>query len=78
MTCYFRHMKAIFDEVGIVVTPENKKDIDRIIHKLVGVTYKDCPSTWKAVKARLAANQEIFILELRKGLAELIWLISDR
>ncbi len=68
MTCYFRHMKAIFDEVGIEITQENKKDIDRIIHGIVGVTYKDCPSTWKAVKARLAEDEEVFILELKKGI----------
>jgi len=61
-------MKTIFEEVGIEVTPQNKKDIDRVIHRIVGVAYKDCPSTWKAVKAHLAEDEEVFILELKKGL----------
>ena len=68
MTCYFRHMKDIFEKSDIEVTKENKKDIDRVIHEIVGVAYKDCPSTWKAVKARLSEDEEVFILELKKGL----------
>jgi hypothetical protein len=43
MSCYFRHMKDVLDEAGIEVTKENKKDIDRIIHGLVDVEYKNCP-----------------------------------
>ena len=37
MTCYFRHMKGIFAEIGVDVTPENKKDVDKELHKLLGV-----------------------------------------
>ena len=29
MSCYFRHMEGILAEAGIIVTKENKKDIDR-------------------------------------------------
>jgi len=68
MTCYFRHIKHLFEDAGIVVTTENKKDIDRAIHQIVGIEYKDCPSTWKAVKARLAEDEEVFMLELRDKL----------
>ena len=35
MSCYFMHMKDIFEEAGIEVIKENKKEIDRIIHGLV-------------------------------------------
>ncbi len=45
MSCYFRHMKNILHEAGIEVTPGNKKDIDQAFHRIVGVSYKDCPST---------------------------------
>lgn len=58
MSCYFRHMKDIFDEVGIEVTKENKKDIDRAIHKIVGVEHKNCPPTWKAVKEKIKNDPE--------------------
>ena len=47
MSCYFRHMKDVLDEAGIRVDKENKKDVDRIIHEIVGVEYKDCSPTWK-------------------------------
>jgi len=68
MTCYFRHMKEIFAEIGVEVTKENKKEIDRKIHNLLGVQYKDCPTTWRHIKARLAENREAFINELQTQL----------
>ena len=34
MSCYFRHLKDIFEEAGVEVTKENKKEIDRVIHDL--------------------------------------------
>ena len=67
MTCYFRHMKDIFEKAGIEVTTENKKDIDRIIHNLLGIEYKQCSATWREVKKRLADDREGFILTLRKA-----------
>ena len=50
MSCYFRHIKDILEEAKIVVTPENKKQIDKAIHKIIGTTYKDCSTTWKEIK----------------------------
>ena len=45
MSCYFRHMKDIFEEAGINVTESNKKEVDKAIHKIVNVSYKNCPET---------------------------------
>lgn len=61
-------MKDVFTEIGIEATKENKKDIDRKIHELLGVEYKDCSSTWKLVKVRLVENREGFIGQLRAEL----------
>lgn len=58
MSCYFRHLKDIFHELGITVTKENKKALDQAIHNLVSVTYKNCSPTWKEVKARIRDNPE--------------------
>jgi hypothetical protein len=58
MTCYFRHLNEIFDAAGIEVTKDNKKEIDRTIHELVGIEYKDCPSTWKAVKEHIRSDED--------------------
>ena len=57
MSCYFRHMKDVLDDAGIEVTKDNKKDIDRIIHGLVDVEYKNCPPTWKAVKEHIQKDE---------------------
>ena len=67
MTCYFRHkqMKEIFEKAGVEITKENRKQIDRVIHSIVGVDYKNCSATWKAVKLKLSDNDEMFIDKLK-------------
>jgi hypothetical protein len=50
-------MKEVFTRAGVEVTKENKKEIDRIIHSIVGVEYKNCSATWRVVF-------ESFIVEL--------------
>ena len=65
MTCYFRHLKFIFEKTGITVTKENKRDVDRIIHQIVSVDYKNCPATWKEVKKRLAEDETNFVNQLK-------------
>ncbi|MBU7036976.1 MAG: hypothetical protein HXS52_03520 [Theionarchaea archaeon] len=69
MSCYFRHMSDVFQRAGVTVTKENKKDIDRALHSLVGVEYKDCSSTWKELK-RLLQDQDgkEKVMEKLKGL----------
>ncbi len=69
MTCYFRHMKLIFTQIGIEPTPENKREIDMKIHELVGTKYKNCSTTWKAIKERLAEDEEKFLVDLDRALA---------
>ena len=73
MSCYFRHMKDIFEEAGIEVTKENKKEVDRIIHGLVEVEYKNCSPTWKAVKEQILADDKArgqFIERLKRELKD--------
>ncbi len=69
MSCYLRYMKDILFEAGVEVTPENKKQIDQIIHELVTVGYKNCSPTWKAVKAHIKADEakkKYFIEKLKQ------------
>lgn len=65
MTCYFRHLQEVFSKAGIEITDENKKEVDRAIHGIVGVKYKDCSATWREVKKRIAADEEDFVSKLR-------------
>ena len=58
MSCYFRHLKDILDGARIEVTPDNRKQIDQAIHQIVGVTYKDCPETWKRLKQQLTGDEQ--------------------
>ena len=64
VTCYFRHLDEVFKKAGIIVTPQNKKDLDRVIHSLMGTEYKDCPDTWRQVKKRLVEDEADFVSEL--------------
>jgi uncharacterized protein with HEPN domain len=61
-------MKDVFSRAGVDVTKENKRELDRVIHEYVGVEYKDCSSTWKAVKKRLAVDEEAFLGMLREAM----------
>jgi hypothetical protein len=65
MTCYFRHLKPIFEKAGIQITNENKKELDRIIHSIVKVEYKNCPAAWKEVKKLIAEDEDNFVSKLK-------------
>ena len=58
MSCYFRHLKDMLSEAGIEVNPSNRKQIDRAIHDIVGITYKDCPATWKKLKQEIIGDEQ--------------------
>jgi len=68
LTCYFRHIKHLFTEIGVEVTTENKRELDRRIHELVGVEYKNCSAAWKEIKMKLAEDEVGFIVNLRETL----------
>ena len=66
MTCYFRHLKEIFAEANIAFTSENKKAVDQIIHEILGVKYKNCPSSWRKLKETIKeGSREVFIKNLK-------------
>ncbi|WXG44489.1 MAG: hypothetical protein WED04_10735 [Promethearchaeati archaeon SRVP18_Atabeyarchaeia-1] len=68
MTCYFRHLQEVFRKAQVTVTAENKHDLDKAIHSVVGVKYKNCPATWREVKKRIMENEEAFVSDLRRAL----------
>lgn len=65
LTCYFRHLKQVFEKAGIEVTQENRKELDAVIHNLVNVNYKNCPATGKQVKDLIAKDEAAFISKLK-------------
>ena len=71
MSCYFRNLKDVLSEAGIQVTLGNKKQVDKAIHDIVKVTYKDCPTTWKKLKQEILAEENRrrdFVERLHKAL----------
>jgi hypothetical protein len=70
MTCYFRHLKETFEKAGIEATPANKREIDRIIHDIVGVNYKNCPAAWRQVKRRVLEDESAFVSMLKEALSK--------
>jgi len=58
MSCYFRHMKDVLVEAGIEGTPANKKQVGQVLHRIAGVSYKDCPAAWKALKQQMLADEQ--------------------
>ncbi|NIR87906.1 hypothetical protein GWO13_10290 [Candidatus Bathyarchaeota archaeon] len=70
MTCYFRHIQHVFKKAGVEITSENKREIDRVIHDIVGVEYKNCPAAWREVKKLIAEDEEGFVSKLKEALAK--------
>ena len=68
MTCYLRHLEPILKKSGIDVTSENRQEIDRIIHNIVGVNYKNCPAVWKQVKSRILEDEAGFVSMVKEAL----------
>ena len=68
MTCYLRHLEQIFKRAGIEVTRENRKEIDKAIHKVVRVKYGNCPAAWTKVKKRIAEDEDRFAAAVKKEL----------
>jgi len=65
VTCYFRHLKEVFKKAGIEAHRENRAEIDRVIHGIVGVEYKICSVAWRQIKNRLARDEAGFVSKLR-------------
>ena len=68
MTCYFRHLKDVFKKARIEITKDNKREIDRVIHGIVGVEYKNCSAAWKEVKKKIIEDEAIFVSKLKESL----------
>ena len=71
MSCYMRHLTGMLAEAGIEVTPQNRKRVDEAIHEAVGITYKDCPTTWRTLKENVLGDDEKrrdFFIKLKAAL----------
>jgi hypothetical protein len=65
MSCYLRHLEGPLARAGVTLTPDNRGEVDRLIHELVEVEYKRCPEAWRGVKHLRAVDEEAFVKLLR-------------
>lgn len=65
MTCFVGHLKkkGYFDELGIVVTKENAKEIEQEIARTVGLMGEHCPAVWRETKVWLADMKRKAVLD---------------
>jgi len=64
-------MKDLLDEACIIITKENRKQIDQAIHQTLGITYKNCSVTWKTFKDEIGNDsnkQREFIKQLHTAM----------
>lgn len=54
----------MFEKAGIEVTRENRKELDCIIHGIVGGDM-DCLAVWRQIKKRLVEDEAGFIAQLK-------------
>jgi len=54
-------------KTGIEVTTENKRDIDRGVHKIVGVEHKNCSATWREVRKKITEDEYRFVGNLKEA-----------
>ncbi len=60
-----QHLNEIFQKAGITVTQENRQELDKIVHQLVKVNYKNCPQAWREIKKRIAEDEQGFTAQLK-------------
>ncbi len=74
MVKYFKNSRMIelFDELGIIVTKENQKEIDEMLHFWLSVDYPNQAATWKLIRKRLQEDGPGFKSRLREVLRKFI------
>ena len=75
MTKYFKNQRMIqlFSELGIGVTPENRDEIDEVIHDMLSVDYPNGAAAWKMVRRKLdGEDPEGFKQRLKTALERFI------
>ncbi len=74
MVRYFSNSRMIelFEELGVELTKENKKEINMILHEMLSVDYKNDPATWKMIRQKLKYDSDGFKKRLKVALSKYI------
>jgi hypothetical protein len=59
MTCYQRHLRPLFESLGLEYDKANRERVDAAIRQVLGVAEgAHCPEVWAAIKALSPAEQD--------------------
>lgn len=68
LSCYLRHLDDLLNEGNIPLGKEERKKVDQVIHRMMGMESAHCPEVWRAVKAEIAHDREWFVRRLKEEL----------
>ena len=59
MTCYQRHLRPLFESLGLEYDKANRARVDVAIREVLGVAQgTQCPEVWAAIKALSSAERD--------------------
>ena len=71
MTCYQRHLRPLFDSLGLDYDAQSRKRVDAAIRGILGLSGDaKCPQIWSALKALPAEEFESLASRVSESLAE--------
>ena len=70
MSCYLRHLDEVLEKADLEVNTANRKKIDEVMHKVAGVQFKSCGSTWRELKRMMAEDEEALVQRIHEEFAK--------
>ena len=71
MTCYMRHMKPLFETLGLAYDEPNRRRVDGAIRDTLGMgSEPHCPEVWAAIKAMSDEEREALPERVAEQLGE--------
>jgi hypothetical protein len=59
MTCYQRHLRQLFESLGLEYDRTNRARVDAAIREVLGVADSaQCPDVWSSIKALSPAERD--------------------
>ena len=71
MTCYQRHLRPLFDTLGLEYEKQSRKRVDAAIRQILGLSGDaTCPQIWAALKALPPEDFESLASRVSESVAE--------
>jgi len=71
VSCYLRHMKDVFEALGLEYDKPNRKRVDAAVRQILSIPADEhCPEVWAAVKALPDDERTLLVGRIGESLAE--------